>query len=150
MQTNSKEQLVCIIRRADQDQKSMLITFSDDKGKTWSKPFPMDNFGKLGVMPSITYLKCGILILSYGRPGAWLSFSLNGIGKTWTKPICIIKGKEGTHVERQEDTDGYTSILLISDNSFLLAYTDFKFKDKKGNIRKAIIVRKVTVNKKIL
>ena len=142
---NSKGELICVIRRADQDQKSMLITTSNDKGKIWSKPVPMDNFGTMGVMPSISLLKCGTLALSYGRPGVWLSFSLDGIGKKWTKPICIIKGKEGTHVERQEDTDGYTSILSISDNSFLLAYTDFKYKDSNGNIRKAIIVREVTL-----
>ena len=84
------------------------------------------------------------MALSYGRPGVHVTFSLDGVGDTWTPPITI---REGTHENRQEHTDGYTSLLPTGADSFLLAFSDFKHLDKDGNIRKAIKVCRVTVSR---
>jgi len=137
---NASGELVCVIRRADQKQKSMMITFSKDKGHTWEKPTDLNQLGDFGVMPCIIRLKCGIMVLSYGRPGIWFSFSLNGQGREWTKPVCMLKKKLSNRV-----TDGYTAMLPLSPEQLLFAYTHFNHKDAQGKQRKAVLVRKLTV-----
>ncbi len=132
---NVNGELVCVIRRSDQKQKSMMITFSKNSGKTWEKPVALDNLGKIGVMPCLALLDCGVMVLSYGRPGIWLSFSLDGTGRTWTKPFCMLK----------EDTDSYTTMLPLSPNELLMSYSHFAHKDEQGKQRKAVLVRKLTI-----
>ena len=146
---NVNGELVCVIRRTDQEQKSMLITFSKDKGETWETPRPLDQLGAFGVMPCLVSLESGIMALSYGRPGIWLSFSLSGTGREWTDPICLL---EDDAKQPQSKTDGYTTLLAIGPNQLLLAYTDFNHKDAQGNQRKAVLVRKLTITgiKKII
>ena len=139
---NANGELVCVIRRTDHNQKSMMITFSKDRGKTWEKPVALNQLGNFGVMPCLTQLDCGVMALSYGRPGIWLSFSLNGTGREWTEPFRIL---EGDNRKKMEITDGYTTMLPIGPNQLLMAYTDFDYKDKQGNQRKAILVRKLEI-----
>lgn len=139
---NVNGELVCVIRRTDQEQKSMLITFSKDRGKTWENPIALDQLGAFGVMPCLIRLECGIMVLSYGRPGIWLSFSLNGTGREWTDPVCML---EGDAKQLMCKTDGYTTMLPIGPKQLLLAYTDFDYKDAQGNQRKAVLVRKLTI-----
>ena len=139
---NANGELVCVIRRTDHNQKSMMITFSKDRGKTWEKPVALNQLGNFGVMPCLTQLDCGVMALSYGRPGIWLSFSLNGTGREWTEPFCML---EGDNRKKMEITDGYTTMLPIGPNQLLMAYTDFDYKDKQGNQRKAILVRKLEI-----
>jgi len=137
---NSRGELVCVIRRTHHVQKPMAITFSKDGGRTWEKPRSLFKFG---VFPDLTLLDCGVMALSFGRPGVHLSFSLNGTGRTWTTPVAIRKGRSG-HV--MKETCGYTSVLTLDANSFLLAYSDFEHKDAAGKQRKAILVRRITVH----
>ena len=139
---NVESEMVCVIRRTDHNQKPMLITFSQDRGKTWEKPAPLHRFG---VRPNILRLDCGIMVLSFGRPGVYLSFSLNGTGREWTEPLCVLPGDPD---KLYEHTDGYTSLMRLSRNEALLAYTDFEYADKTGNKHKTILVRKLTVEGK--
>jgi hypothetical protein len=139
---NARGELVCILRRTHHVQKPMAITHSKDGGRTWSKPRTLMKFG---VWPSMTRLENGVMALSFGRPGVYLSFSPNGGGRTWTEPIAIRKPGRG-HV--MKETCGYSSIITLDANSFLLAYSDFKHKDKDGKQRKAILTRKITVHSK--
>ncbi|MCK5737780.1 hypothetical protein KAH55_01310 [bacterium] len=142
---NINEDLVCAIRRTHHNQKSMIVTFSKDQGSTWVNEIDLkDTLGDYGVKPGLLMLDCGVMALSYGRPGVHLTFSLDGVGDTWTPPITL---RQGTHEHRQEHTDGYTSLLPIGPDSFLLAYSDFKHEDKDGNIRKSINVCQVTVKR---
>ena len=141
---NKNGELVCVIRRSDHLQKSMMMTFSQDIGKTWEEAISLDQLGSFGVMPCLITLECGVMVLSYGRPGVWLSFSLNGTGREWTKPVCVI---EGDPKRNREATDGYTTMLSIGPNQLLLTYTNFNHIDDQGNQRKAIMVRKLTIEK---
>lgn len=136
---NANGELVCVIRRADHRQKGMLLTFSPDRGRTWERPTPFQAFG---VFPCLLRLGCGVMIVSFGRPGVHLTFSPDGTGRTWTDPTCVLPGNPG---KLSEKTDGYTSMLPMGDREALLAYTDFEHRDAEGRQRKAIVVRKVTV-----
>lgn len=139
---NARGELVCVVRRTHHVQKPMAITYSKDGGRTWSTPRTLMKFG---VFPSMTLLDCGVMALSFGRPGVHLSFSPNGGGRTWTEPIAIRRG--GSRRVTKE-TCGYTSIINVDANSFLLAYSDFQHKGKDGKQRKAILVRKITAHTK--
>jgi hypothetical protein len=139
---NARGELVCVLRRTDHHQKPMAITYSKNGGRTWAPPRKLFDFG---VFPSLTLLDCGVLALAFGRPGVHLSFSVNGGGRTWTDPITLRKGDP---TKLTAGTCGYTSILNLDGNSFLVAYSDFEHKGKDGRQRKAILVRKVTVHKK--
>ena len=127
--------LVCVFRKTDQRQRPMGIAFSKDSGKTWSKEVEMFDHG---VKPQLLRLGNGVTALSFGRPGVELSFSTDG-GRTWTAPRTVLAGKE---------TCGYTSMVALDRESFLLAYSDFGYKDEGGQVHKAIMVGKVTVKKK--
>ena len=137
-------ELVCVIRRADQVQKSMIITRSADRGKSWTKWKPLDELGKMGVMPDLRTLDCGVMALSYGRPGVRLTFSLDGTGREWTTPIVIFEGDHRIYAH----SCGYTMMMPLDESSFLLTYSDFSYPHPRGGTCKAILVRRITVNAK--
>ena len=84
-----------------------------------------------------------MLVLSFGRPGVWLSFSLDG-GYSWTKPQAIIAGDPKKPMIH---SSGYTSLLALGKDSFLLAYDDWQMPNAKGEPCKTILVRRITVEK---
>lgn len=139
---NVNGELVCIMRRADHGQKSMWITFSGDRGKTWEPPVALDKLGNFGVFPALTALDCGVMVVCYGRPGILFSFSPDGTGRSWTKPLCMLPGD---HEALLQHTDGYTCLLPLGPNKLLLAYSDFDHVDEQGQPRKAIMVRTLTI-----
>ncbi|MFM8335628.1 MAG: sialidase family protein [Opitutaceae bacterium] len=112
---------------------------SSDLGKTWSKPVVVN---PSGVMPRLLRLGNGVLVLSYGRPGAEVRFSFDGRGATWSEPVKLVPL---TSADVQADSCGYTSLLPLSDDSFLIAYSWFKFPAKDGATRKTLLVREVKV-----
>ena len=112
---------------------------STDLGKTWSKPVLVN---ASGVMPRLLRLGNGVLVLSYGRPGAELRFNYDGRGTTWSEPLKLLPL---TSADVQADSCGYTSLLPLSDNSFLIAYSWFKRPGDDGSMRKTLLVRKVIV-----
>ncbi|MBN1901736.1 exo-alpha-sialidase [Candidatus Sumerlaeota bacterium] len=139
---NVKGELACVMRRTDQEQKSMCITYSSDQGRTWEKPANLDKLGKFGVFPALITLDCGVMVLCYGRPGIHLSFSTDGAGRNWSDPFCMLPGDPAAV---WKCTDGYTCMLPIDANRLLIAYTDFEYKDAEGLQRKAILVRTLTI-----
>jgi hypothetical protein len=111
-------ELVCVIRGTDQEQRPMLITRSRDHGRTWEPPRPLFGFG---VFPALVRLGNGALLLAFGRPGVWVSASLDG-GRTWADPVPVIRGDAYTHAR----TCGYTNLLFRSaDDEAMLVYCDF-------------------------
>ena len=112
---------------------------STDLGKTWSTPVVVN---ASGVMPRLLRLGNGVLVLSYGRPGAEVRFSLDGRGENWTDPFRLVPL---TSSDVQADSCGYTSLLPLSADSFLIAYSWFKQPGSDGVPRKALLVRQVTV-----
>ena len=103
---------------------------------------PLDKLGNFGVFPALIRLDCGVMVLSYGRPGISLTFSVDGAGRNWTAPFCMLAGDSR---ELGKHTDGYTSMLAIGPDRLLLAYSDFDHTDAEGRQRKAICVRTVTI-----
>lgn len=112
---------------------------STDLGKTWSTPVVVN---PSGVMPRLLRLGNGVLVLSYGRPGAEVRFSLDGRGGNWTDPLPLVPL---TSSDVQADSCGYTSLLPLSADSFLIAYSWFKRPGSDGIPRKALLVRHVTL-----
>ena len=131
--------LVCVIRKTDQNQKPMAITWSADAGRTWTPPRPL---GEFGVWPCVLLLGCGALVLSYGRPGVHLRVDAAGTGEQWAAPTTLIAGDAAA---RHRFTCGYTSLLPVADRAFLIAYSDFAHCDAAGATRKAILVRRINV-----
>jgi hypothetical protein len=132
--------LVAVIRRADHEQKPMAICFSKDDGHTWTAPADFCNFG---VFPYLIRLPSNLLVVSYGRPGVWLRFNLDGNGRDWTDPVCLIPGDASTILNH---TCGYTSMHVLGPRSFLVTYSDFDHRDADGTPRKAIISRRVDLD----
>ena len=133
--------LVCVIRCADHQQRPMLITYSSDRGKTWGEPRRLFDFG---VMPQLLLLPNKVMVLSFGRPGVHLMFSPDGSAKRWTEPVSVIAGNRSSI---SGHSCGYTRVLPVGDDSFLLAYSDFNWPGLHGKSCKAILVRKVVVSK---
>jgi hypothetical protein len=120
----------------------MAITFSEDLGRSWG---PLVSLNHPGVFPTLTMLDNGVLVLAYGRPGVHLMFSLDGTGHTWTAPITLRVGDPEKWLTK---SCGYTSIVHVGPNSFLVAYSDFEHRDENGVMRKAILVRRVITIRK--
>jgi len=143
------DNLICVTRSSSTRtlDHSMYIVYSKDMGKTWSQPKKITDYG---VFPQLLKLKNGVIVLSYGRPGIYLRFSTDN-GKTWGPPITLHGVKpEGLTLSkyrkiRYQDTCGYTGLLAIGSDKFLIVYSDTTYYDKKGNLRKRIIVREVDV-----
>jgi len=137
--------LACVMRRQVGNWKGMIqmaITFSNDRGYTWE---PVESLNHLGVFPNLNLLDNGVLILSYGRPGVHLIFSLDGTGREWTEPITLRKGNPKKLLTK---SCGYTSLLALGDNEFLVASSDFEHKNEDGLMYKAILVRRVYMERK--
>ncbi|MBT3377012.1 MAG: exo-alpha-sialidase [Lentisphaerae bacterium] len=130
--------LVCVVRRTDQTQKPMCITWSEDGGNTWE---PIQDLFDFGVFPGVLLLGNGVLVVSYGRPGVHLAFDANGAGKSWDHHETLIAGD---HAAVSQHTCGYTSLLALDDDSFLIAYSDFQHNDPDGQQHKAILTQRIS------
>ncbi|MCL2741617.1 MAG: glycoside hydrolase [Oscillospiraceae bacterium] len=137
---HGKDELVCVMRAESRDHNAypnnMRITRSTDGGHTWAEPEAVHGYG---VFPQLTVLENGIMALSYGRaPGTWLSFSPDG-GRSWSEPAAVLDeaGKASSC--------GYTSLLPLGANEFIIAYGDIHRTDAEGKERKTILVRHVEV-----
>ena len=134
---------LCVMRNGSSSPMYRAFSYSD--GTQWTTPEP---FTPNGVMPSLKLLDNGILVLTSGRPGVQIRFSLDGDGKKWTEPIDMLpfvdeKGNLDTWV-----TCGYCRIMSTDDHSFYMVYSDFRCKNINGEYIKTILFRKVEVNKR--
>ena len=137
----SDGRLACVIRCSHHLQKPMLITHSSDKGRTWSETMPLHDFG---VMPQAILLGNEVAAVSFGRPGVHLMFSPDGRAREWVGPLSILAGD--SHAV-SDHSCGYTRLLAISEDSFLLAYSDFDWTGNDGRRCKAILVRRIVVSR---
>jgi len=133
---------LCVMRTTDGLGNSpMYLSHSDDLGITWTKP---STFTRSGVLPKLLQLENGVIVLSAGRPGVQLRFSIDGKGEKWTDPFEMLPFEN----EKDAVSCGYTEIIPSGTDKFLLIYSDFKYKIETGEIRKAIKVRQVIVKPK--
>ncbi len=137
----TKGNIVCVIRTATWKLQPLLITRSSDKGVTWEKPKRIYDFG---VMPQIILLPNGVHALSSGRPGVYLMFSTDGEAMNWSPPLFIVEGNRNSP---KDHSCGYTRMLAVNDNSFLLIYADFKCKGPDDKNRRVIRVRRISVER---
>jgi len=133
---------VIMLMRTSSGQPSYL-TRSTDNCETWSEP---EVFDKVGVLPKLLTLKCGVTLASYGRPGVFLRSTNDPSGLVWDKPADLeipdefLPGAPGSCC--------YTSLLPLDDTTALLAYSHFCWPNEDGAPVKTILVRKIRVEKK--
>ena len=129
-----------------------MLFVSKDKGYTWSKGWTVADSS---VTPHVLAFKGGVVVIVYGRPGVHIKVSTDG-GKTFGKPLSII-GKTLTEElssgksymdAKYFDMDSYSNTFIekLSENSFLILYTDMKYDPGDGLRHKAGFVRKITIN----
>ena len=130
---------MCVIRTSEQQQTPMLITWSHDHGCTWEEPRQLFTFG---VFPALVRLDNGVLLMAFGRPGVWVSASLDGTGRTWTEPVPVIEGELKDAVAH---SCGYTGLLPVGKNEALLVYSNFRYNQQDSQACKSIEVRRITI-----
>lgn len=141
--------LLCVIRSADGDGVTngvgngpMYASRSVDQGKTWSPPVAI---APAGALPRLLRLENGITVLSSGRPGVQLRFTKTGSTDSWTDAFEMLP-YESKRMELQYLVScGYTGLLATGPDRFLMIYSDFRYKNKNGEERKAIKLREVTI-----
>ena len=135
--------LVCVARSSEEEKLTpMYRSVSEDGGRSWSEPVA---FTPNGVKPRLLELGNGTLVLTSGRPGVQLRFNFDGTGEDWTEAVEMLPFMKEDGSYNREVSCGYTSLLPINKNSFFLVYSDFLEHDQRGEVRKAIKIRKVTV-----
>jgi hypothetical protein len=132
-------ELVCVMRGADQEQHAMLITYSQDHGYHWE---PTQDLFTFGVFPSLVRMGSGALLLAFGRPGVWVSASMDGTGRKWSEPAPVIAGDP---VGLTGETCGYTGLLPLSPDAALLVYSNFQHTNAAGQQCKSIEVRRISL-----
>lgn len=133
-------EMIAVLRTTDGNGDGPLyLCRSSDQGQTWSHPRVLR---ENGVLPRLMTLGNGVMVMSTGRPGADLSFSSDGRGESWSQRYPLVPV---TSDYNQHDSCGYTSLLPLSDDSFLVAYSWFQKPAGAGRTRKAILVRRVQV-----
>lgn len=136
---------ICVMRNFHWSAP-MCKTFSRDEGYTWSEPEP---FTPNGVKPRLMLLGNNVLVLTSGRPGLQLRFSIDGDGKKWTEAIDMMPFiDEDGNYKSDRETCGYSDLIPFNDNTFYMVYSDFRIKNVIGEDRKSILFRKVEVIKK--
>lgn len=128
--------LLAVLRTTDGNGVGpMYRARSTDQGRTWTKPVA---FTETGVLPRLLQLGNGVLVLASGRPGVDLRFSRDS-GETWTNVTALVPVPDASKI--QVDSCGYTSLLPLGKDRFLIAYSWFT----PPSGRKSIYVREVRV-----
>jgi len=117
--------LFAVMRRGSNNL--MCKAWSDDDGRTWSKPTSM---GFRGVEPAVMEMKSGILACSTGRPDPIaVRFSVDG-GESWTSPTELTKGFQvetpGQSQAAQKSTC-YTGMVEVEPGRLLVIYDHLPF-----------------------
>lgn len=90
----------------------LYVSRSRDDGKTWSHADPVAD---RGVYPSNCLMENGTIAMVYGRPGDWLTFSLDQ-GETWINHFCF------NQTPNPYDCGNYDWIEEIAPDKLLVIY----------------------------
>jgi len=138
---------------------SLAATRSSDNGHTWSRP---QAIAPLSVTPHLRTLENGTVAVVYGRPGVHVRVSTDS-GQTWSEAFPVVGPKEAqlmaesaqermalSHgAQRSDQTKvlscSNTDVVVTGPDRFIVAYSDFQYRDEEGRQRKAIEVREVIV-----
>ena len=110
----------------------LYITWTDDEGRTWTKP---EYFDDRGVWPQTISLENGIILAGYGRTGLFIRPFCNG---EWFDRIAVVEPSE-----YQSETCSYCALLATGSDTAIIVYSDFNYPDENGIPRKSIMVRKI-------
>lgn len=99
----------------------IMWSVSRDEGRTWSKP---QRTGLKGCYPSLAVLNDGMVVMSYGRPGAMIAFSADA-GRTWTDATCV-DATTGS---------GYTDVVEIEPGLLLVGFGTQDYLDPQSGER---------------
>ncbi len=128
--------ILCFLRTTDGNGVGpMYWSRSADNGRSWSRPVVFDD---LGVWPQMLTLKNGVTLLAYGRPGLFVRATSDPTGKEWGPRVEIVRPGQLT-----ADTCSYCSLLPLSDDTALIAYSEFGIPGPDGTPRKSIRVRAI-------
>jgi hypothetical protein len=87
----SNGQMICVMRtqyaHPPAEYKPMAVCWSDDQGKTWTKPVATEPH-LMNISPTLATLDNGVVACQYGRPGFHVVFSLD-YGHTWQDRISF-------------------------------------------------------------
>ena len=90
-------QLLCIMRSQGShypsEYRPLYVSWSDDMGKTWTKPVPTRPH-LMNIRPALITLDNGVLAVVYGRPGVHVAFSTDN-GHTWGNRVSFSHLKVG-------------------------------------------------------
>jgi hypothetical protein len=95
-----------------------------------------------GVLPRLLRLGNGTLVLASGRPGVQLRISRSGLGEDWSEPLDLLPD---TSDQLNADSCGYTSLVALDSDTFLIAYSWFQKPDSEGRPRKSVLARRIRV-----
>jgi hypothetical protein len=90
----------------------LLLARSKDGGKTWRHSRML----QFGVAPKLVLMQNGTVVLGYGRPGNYLSFSTNG-GRSWGANLMIS--------DRKSLTTGYMDVVEVDPGRLLVVYDQY-------------------------
>jgi hypothetical protein len=140
---------LCVMRTTDgAGNGPMYGSYSKDEGKTWTKPVAIVGGG---VLPRLLKLDNGVTVMSSGRPGVQLRFSTDPNGLKWTDAFEMLPFTADFNEAQPVKINtscGYTGLLPMGKDKFLIVYSDFMVKNENNENRKAIKVREVVVKKK--
>lgn len=120
----------------------LILSGSNDEGRTWSKPraIRVPGANPLGVV-----LQNGIGVLSYQRPGVFLTFCGDGMGERWGNDVTLVK--PWRH-QRNENSCCNGSFVVTGPDRFVYAYTKWDVRDPWGQPRQAVLAQEFIVSRK--
>jgi len=139
--------LVCVVRVEGQTAgttANLWITRSTDEGRSWEAP---ERLNVHTAMPGLIALENGVVACLHGRPGISLRFSNDPDCRVWSEPHVLHRpiGLHYTNTGWQDSTCGYTSLVPLGPDRFLVVYSDFYHRDVNWTLHKAILAREVRV-----
>jgi hypothetical protein len=144
--------LFCVMRTVLGDRPGstmhLAATRSRDGGRTWSRP--PHAIGAFSVTPLMMTLKNGMVAVAYGRPGVYVRASSDS-GKTWSDALPVVgpteeellNNRAAWDVEYHQDSSdkiscGNLGAVVTGPDRFLLAYSDFRHTNAKGEPCKVV------------
>jgi hypothetical protein len=101
--------LLCLFRTGgNRDRPSpMYQCRSRDEGRTWGKP---ERVADRGVWPNTCVTRDRVIVCTYGRPGNWLTFSLDS-GRTWVGHFCFDDAASTSYNSVEETAPGEVLVM---------------------------------------
>jgi len=157
LQRMANGDLYCVMRTEMGDQpegsRYLAAASSSDNGVTWSVPREIAPFS---VTPHMLALENGAATVVYGRPGVYVRATADS-GQTWSEALPVIGPPEAELLKDRwwavrYDHDSSTKIscgnlgaVATAPNRFILAYSDFQYKNENGEQCKAVLIQEFTV-----